>query len=235
MASDNFNFKKFSLQQGRSAFRVGTDGVLLGAAGDIRGVRSILDIGSGTGLIAIMLAQRCHAHITAIEPDKGSFSDLVGNVKNCIWSGNIKTVNISVQNFNPGFKFDLIISNPPWFSNSLRNPDPVKSGARHTDLLTSDDLLSGVDRLIEEEGRFQLILPKTEGDLFISTALKYDFFCNAILKIRSLPSSDISRVIVTFGRKKLFYTETELTVGTGLRHQYTPEYINLTKDFYLKF
>ena len=143
----------------------------LGPTADITNKKRILDIGSGTGLIAIMLAQRSDAEIVAIEPDPESFLQACDNVSGCKWSSRIKVVNTDLQSYDPGTdKFDLIVTNPPYFSNSLKNPDPRKSATRHNDSLSSDDLLSGVARLLADNGIFQLIMPYVEGTIFIAEA-----------------------------------------------------------------
>jgi tRNA1Val (adenine37-N6)-methyltransferase len=236
MANNYFSFKQFTIYQDKSAFKVGTDGVLLGAYTDVKGVRRILDIGSGTGLISIMLAQRCEAEITAIEPDNESYIQTCENVSRCDWYERIKVEHTDLQNFNPGQgKFDLIVTNPPFFSDSLKSPDLRKSFTRHNDSLTSDEILKGVLRLMQDEGRLQLILPYLEGNVFIAEAHKYGLYCNNILKIKPLPSSEIRRLILTFSRNQIKPAEKFLTIEHGRRHEFTEEYINLTKDFYLKF
>lgn len=236
MANDHFSFKQFTIYQHRSAFKVGTDGVLLGACADITGVRSILDIGSGTGLISIMLAQRCDATITAIEPDDESFIQTCENIKNCRWTNRINVEHTRLQAFNPTKgKFDLIVTNPPYFSDSLKNPDLRKSVTRHNDSLTSRDILEGVLKSLKEYGRLQLIMPYVEGNVFIAEAIKYGLYCNRILKIKPLPTSDIRRLILTFSKSQEKTSESFLTIEHGKRHEFTEEYINLTKDFYLKF
>jgi len=236
MANNYFSFKQFTVYQDRSAFKVGTDGVLLGACADITGVRSILDIGSGTGLISIMLAQRCDAAITAIEHDDESFIQTCENIKSCKWHNRINVEHSRFQDFNPTKgKFDLIVTNPPYFSDSLKNPDLRKSVARHNDSLTSRDILEGVLKSMKEDGRLQLILPYNEGNVFIAEASEYGLFCNSILKIKPLPTADIRRLIITFSKVRVKPVERFLTIEHGKRHDYTEEYINLTKDFYLKF
>jgi len=236
MSNDYFTFKQFTINQGNSAFKVGTDAVLLGSSSDVDGVKSILDIGTGTGLIAIMLAQRCDAMITAIEPDHDSFIQAADNAGKCKWSNRIKVLQSLLQSFNPdNEKFNLIVTNPPYFTDSLKNPDPRKSSARHNDSLTSDEILRGVSRLLEDDGRFQIILPYVEGNMFIAQAQKSDLYCNSILKIKPLPTAEIRRLILTFSRKRLNFTERFLTIEHGERHEFTQEYINLTKDFYLRF
>lgn len=236
MAKDYFSFKQFTIYQNKSAFKVGTDGVLLGAIADITDAENILDIGSGTGLISIMLAQRCEAIITAIEPDPESYIQTCENVIHSPWHERIKVVQTTLQDFYQNeIKFDLVITNPPYFSNSLKNPDPRKSSARHNDSLTSDKLLRGVLKFLKEDGSFQLILPYVEGNIFIAEASKYGLYCNNLLKIRPLPSSEIRRLILTFSRIQKKPVERFLTIEHGRRHEYTEEYINLTKEFYLKF
>ena len=236
MGNDYFSFKQFTIYQDKSTFKVGTDGVLLGASADITGVGTILDVGTGTGLIAIMLAQRCNATIIAIEPDYDSFIQTSENVEICKWHDRINVEHTRIQDFNPEpGKFDLIVINPPYFNNSIKNPDPRKSAARHNDYLTSDDILSNISRLLKEDGRLQLIMPYVEGNIFIAEAIKYGFYCNRILKIKPLPASDIRRLILTFSRSKEKTSESFLTIEHGKRHEFTEEYINLTKDFYLKF
>ena len=236
MANDYFSFKHFTIYQHRSAFKVGTDGVLLGACADISGVRSILDIGSGTGLISMMLAQRCDAQITAIEPDYESFKQTCENISRCDWHNRITVEHSDLQNFNSKHeKFDLIVTNPPYFSDSLKSPDSRRSAARHNDSLTTVEILEGVLKLLNDDGRLQLIMPYVEGNVFIAEANKYGLYCNNILKIKPLPNAEIRRLILTFSRFQKKLIEKFLTIERGSRHEFTEEYINLTKDFYLKF
>jgi tRNA1Val (adenine37-N6)-methyltransferase len=236
MANSYFSFKQFTIYQDNSAFKVGTDGVLLGATADVTGVSKVLDIGTGTGLIAIMLAQRCNAEISAIEPDRDSFIQTCSNVHLCKWSSRIRVEHTTLQNFFPETgKFDLIVANPPFFTGSLKNPDTRKSTARHTDTLSSETLLDGVTRLLEEGGKFQLILPYIEGNIFITDAQKFGLHCYNILKIKPLHTAEIRRLILSFSRERLKVAEKFLTIEHGRRHEFTEEYINITKDFYLKF
>jgi tRNA1Val (adenine37-N6)-methyltransferase len=236
MANNYFSFKQFTIYQDMSAFKVGTDGVLLGACSDVTGVKRILDIGTGTGLLAIMLAQRCDAEVVAIEPDHDSFTQACYNVSLCKWNSRIKVEFTDLQNYYPGKdKFDLIVTNPPYFSDSLKNPDIRKSSTRHNDSLTPDELLVGVSRLLEVKGFFQLIMPYVEGNIFIAEAQNFDLYCNKILKIKPLPDAEIRRLILKFSRNRIKTSERFLTIEKGKRHEFTEEYINLTKDFYLKF
>jgi tRNA1Val (adenine37-N6)-methyltransferase len=236
MANNYFSFKQFTVFQDKSAFKVGTDGVLLGAYADVSGREKILDIGTGTGLIALMIAQRCEAEIVAIEPDHDSFIQAEENVMKSKWSGRIKVVNCLLQDYMPLHqRFDLIVTNPPFFIDSLKNPDQAKSKARHNDNLTHSDILYGAERLIEPGGLLQVIMPYAEGNIFLAEASEFGFFCNSIIKIRPTSSSEIRRLILGFSRTRKPAIERFLTIEKGKRHEFTEEYINLTKDFYLKF
>ena len=235
MANSYFNFKHFIIHQDRTAFKVGTDSVLLGASASLEGVKRILDIGSGTGLIALMCAQRSGACIVAIEPDAGSFLQCCGNVDNSSWRERITVRNLALQDFCSAELFDLVITNPPFFSRSHRNPDPRKSASRHNDMLTNEDLLSGVSRLMSDDGKFQLIMPYAEGTVIIAEAANYGLFCNKMVKVRSLPGHPVTRLILTFSRRQIGINEKFLTIEHGRRHEFTEEYMELTRDFYLKF
>ena len=202
----------------------------------LTGAGKILDIGSGTGLISIMLAQRCDAEITAIEPDQESIYSDIENVNQCPWHDRIKVVHTTLQDFNHDHGwFDLIVTNPPYFNNSLKNPDPGKAAARHTGSLTAKEIIEGVLKFMKEDGSLQLVLPYVEGNIFIAEASKYGLYCNNILKIKPLPTSEIRRLILKFSKIQKKPSESFLTIEHGRRHEFTEEYINLTKDFYLKF
>ena len=236
MSNNYFIFKQFTINQDRCAFKVGTDGVLLGASADTSGADRILDIGTGTGLIALMLAQRCQAEITAIEPDKDSFEQACENIQNSKWQKRINILNTSLQDFNPeNLKFDLIVSNPPYFRDSLKNPDPAKAASRHNISLSENELLKGVSRLLAQDGKLQVIMPYAEGNIFIAEASDYGLFCIKIIKIKSLPTSDIRRLILTFSGTRQETVEQFLTIEHGRRHEFTDEYKKLTKEFYMKF
>jgi tRNA1Val (adenine37-N6)-methyltransferase len=237
MANDHFRFKQFLINQGKAAFKVGTDGVLLGAWADISGFRRILDIGTGTGLIALMLAQRCNAFITAIEPDSESYSQAVENIINSRWADRLKVENTDFQSFfnSSPETFDLIVTNPPFFTNSLKNPDIRKSNTRHNEILSTNNILTGVSKLLSAEGKLRLIMPYAEGSLFIAEASSFELYCNNILKVKTQPSGPIRRLLMEFGRDRLQLTEKFLTIESGGRHVYSDEYVELTKDFYLYF
>jgi tRNA1Val (adenine37-N6)-methyltransferase len=236
MASSYFRFKQFTIYQERSAFKVGTDGVLLGACSDLSTGGSILDIGTGTGLIALMAAQRTSGSIVAIEPDHESFLQAGENIDNTAWKDRIELLELPFQDFchNTSQRFGTILSNPPYFRDSLKNPDPAKSRSRHNDSLSSRDLLGGSAALLTETGCLQVILPYAEGNLFIAEAPESGLYCTGIIKIKPKSSGVVKRLILKLERKRKEVTEKFLTIETGVRHHYTEEYMEITKDFFLK-
>ena len=237
MSNNYFKFKQFTIIQEKSVFKVGTDAVLLGACADIIGAKRILDVGTGTGLIAIMVAQRSDAEIIAIEPEENSFLEACDNVKTCKWMNRISVKNTLIQKYftEKDDPFDVIISNPPFFKDSLKNPDKDKAASRHELSLTSSDILEGAARLLNINGSLQIILPYAEGTLFIAEASQQGFFCNRIIKIRPIPTGDIKRLILKFERIKKPLSEKFLTIETGTRHKHTEDYKEITKEFYLSF
>jgi tRNA1Val (adenine37-N6)-methyltransferase len=182
-----------------------------------------------------MMAQRSEATIFALEPDEQSYVQMKENIERSRWSDRIVAVNTRLQDFSSDEKFDLIVSNPPYFSNSLKNPDKRKSDSRHNDNLGNSDLLKYSSGLLAPEGKLQVIMPYPEGSLLIAEAPDHGLFCNEILKIKPLPASEIRRLVLVFSRKKMKPSERFLTIEHGRRHDFTQEYIDLTKDFYLKF
>jgi len=236
MSNDYFQFRQFTVRHDRCAFKVGTDGVLLGALADIRGRSRILDVGTGSGLVALMLAQRSDAALVAIEPHKDSYLQACENTADSPWAGRISVVNCSLQDFLPGdTSFDLIVSNPPFFIASLKSPDPAKSVSRHNDTLTQPDLLRGTARLLTEDGLLQVIMPVDEGRIFIEKAKELELFCTGITHVSPTPFSAPKRLVMCFGRQETPVFESNLTIETGKRHEYTPEFVELIREFYLKF
>ncbi len=231
---DYFDFKQFRIYQHKSAFRIGTDAVLLGAWADTSSAATILDIGTGTGLIALMIAQRTSSDIIAIEPDRQSYEQAIENVEISPWKNRIKIINARVQDYSPGRRFDLLITNPPFFRQSMANRNERLAKARHDNDLSGTDLLKAVKRLIEPGGTFCLILPYTEAAIFIAEASDYDLYCNKILKIKPMPSAPVKRMLMEFGTLKRELRQSFLTVETA-RHKYSDEYIKLAADYYLDF
>ena len=173
----------------------------------------------------------------AIEPHRDSYLQACENVSACPWSSRIKVENISFNEFynRSDMQFDFIIANPPYFINSLLNPDKSKASARHAFSLTPDDLFSGSSFLLKESGSLQVILPYPEGTLFISAAAERGLYCNNIIRIKAVPSGPVIRLILKFEKKKRQTRESFLTIETGSIPKYTDEYIRATRDFYLNF
>ena len=239
-----FQFKQFTIHQDRTAMKVGTDGVLLGAwAPIVPTANRLLDIGTGTGLIALMLAQRidaqrsdCTIEIDAIDIDESSIEQAKENVNNSPFARYIKTHFTSIQKYLPSEKYDAIVCNPPYFVASLKCPDANRTQARHTDSLSFDELLMHSAQLLKDEGTLSVILPTTEGNTLISLASKYGFVLKELVEVHPTPTSDPKRLLIHLIKSKDQEIETKkssLTIEVA-RHQYTPEYIALTREFYLK-
>lgn len=230
-----FQFKQFSIQQNNTAMKVGTDGVLLGCWSATR-EGHILDIGTGTGLIAIILAQRTKtALIDAVEVEAEAYDQANSNIKSCSWSNRITTYNLTIQHFETTTKYDLIISNPPFFIDSTKAPGTERNTARHTDSLSFSDLVLSVVRLLSPEGIFSIILPINEASIFTNLAAAQNLLLNRKCLIKPNPNRAPKRVLMEFSFLESDIVSEELTIETETRHQYTKEYISLTKDFYLKF
>lgn len=261
-----FKFKQFTIHQDRTAMKVGTDGVLLGAwAPIVPTANKLLDIGTGTGLIALMLAQRltqckmqnakctidteksdvnnyelcimnCELKIDAIDIDQSSIEQATENIKNSPFASHITTHHTSLQEHTATEKYDAIVCNPPYFVASLKCPDASRTQARHTDSLSFDDLLQHSARLLNPEGSLSVILPINEGNQLIELAPKYGFSLTELVHVHPTPTSEPKRLLMHFIKQS---TENSSILNSKLtielaRHQYTPEYIALTRNFYLK-
>lgn len=218
--------------------KVGTDGVLLGAWAPItENTYSILDIGAGTGLIALMLAQRSSAdQIDALEIDEDAYEQCVGNFENSPWSDRLFCYHAGLDEFidEPEDEYDLIVSNPPFHTENYFSGDEKRDAARFTESLPFEDLVEAADLLLSENGVFAVIIPFASEENFITLAHNFDLFPVKITRVQGTPTTEIKRSLLAFSRHetKNFPTD-ELVVEIG-RHHYTAEYIALTKDFYLK-
>lgn len=227
-----FRFKQFSVDDSKCAMKVGTDAVILGAWVNVSAADTILDIGTGCGLIALMAAQRSLARITAIDIDESATLQSKENFSVSPWHERIKTVHTAVQQFQPDNLFDLIICNPPFFKNALKTPYLQRNLARHNDTLSFGNLIYAVNRLLNEKGTFAFILPVDEAYEVISIASSHLLFLNRCCTVFSRDDKLPNRVIAEISRK-----ESELKIETltirDQKNQYTSEYKELTKDFYL--
>ena len=238
MSRQYFTFKQFKIYHDRCAMKVGTDGVLIGSWADTNGVSKALDIGAGSGLIAIMLAQRnSDCLIDAVEIDNESFIQAGDNISRCPWAGRIKIFHSSFQDFSAKRKtcYDLIVSNPPYFHNSLTSPVPQRSAAKHSHSLPLQDLIVGTASLLEPDGRFCTIMPVPETKLFIEKAAGSGIFCRRITSVHPNPGKPAKRYLMEFSRWPGEIIRDELVVELERRHDYSDSFRRLTEDFYLSF
>ena len=235
MAKPFFRFKQFTVFHHRCAMKVGTDGVLLGAWTKPENAEKILDIGTGSGLIALMLAQKCVATIHAIDIEPNAVQQARENFENSIWSERMNVEEISLQDFasKSETKFDLIISNPPFFVNSLQTPDKNRSSARHVNELTHTDLLLCAKRLLSKTGRICLILPVNEGLLNIDFAKSNQLYCTKLVYVFPKPDTQAKRVLIEYSLNPITSAISKLEIETNLRHQYSIDFTKLVKDYYL--
>jgi tRNA1Val (adenine37-N6)-methyltransferase len=215
--------------------KVGTDGVLLGAWTPVEPGGSILDAGTGTGLVALMLAQRSPVMITALEIDEAAVCQARENVRCSPWSDRIEVIHSDFKTFVSDHKYDLIVSNPPYFRDSLKSPDEQRNTARHNNQLSYPDLLPGVKRLLSPYGVFSLILPTIVSDKVIEIAGNYDLFPFRRLDVITKQGGTPKRTLLAFSfTKQQAYTQ-EFLLTEISRHQYSDEYVALTKNYYLNF
>lgn len=229
-----FKFKQFDIFQDRTAMKVGTDGVLLGAWTNAENKPSILDIGTGTGLISLMLAQRFQdAQINAIEIDKEAYEQAKENFLNSKFNHRLFIVNQPLQDYQSPQKFDLIVSNPPFFINNQRVEADARKKARQQDSLTFEELLLRTSQLLQPTGDASFIIPFDLEEDFLAISAKFELFPSKITRVKGNKDAEIKRSLINlnFFQAEIDYSELIIEVE---RHQYTKDYINLTRDFYLK-
>lgn len=231
MRSPFFRFKQFTIWHDRCAMKVGTDGVLLGAWVSLRQVRNVLDIGTGSGLIALMIAQRCPAQVTGIDIDSDAIGQAGENALASPWSGRIRFCQADAGAFQGGV-YDTIVSNPPYFRERVHCPDGQRNAARHTESLTFECLLDAVARLMSEDGSFSVILPAEAGERFITLAAERHLYLLRRTYVHTKPSASPKRVLMTFVRTIQACETTHLTLEESPK-VYSREYIGLVGDFYL--
>lgn len=228
-----FQFKQFTIWHDRCAMKVGTDGVLLGAWAPVASAQNILDVGTGTGLVALMLAQRCEASIVALEIDQAAAEQATENVNRSAWQSRIEVIKTDFKEYRSDKKFDVIVSNPPYFEDALQCPDHQRSTARHNSLLTYDELLKGVAGLLSPDGSFTLVVPTEAENRVKEIAFSYALHPVRQLYVVTKPNSPSKRTLITFSFHCEEYT-CEYLLTEVARHQYSQEYIDLTREFYLK-
>ena len=233
-----FQFKQFAVNQDQCAMKIGTDGVLLGAWAPIdTRPNSILDIGTGTGIIALMLAQRCDSQqIDALEIDENAYEQAVDNFESSPWSDRLFCFHAGLDEFveEPEDEYDLIVSNPPFYVEDYRSDNAQRDLARFQEAMPFEDLVEAAALLLSENGIFAVITPFKEEEKFLELAKEYELFPIKITRVKGTHETQIVRSLLAFRRYELaVLTADELVIEIN-RHEYTDDYIALTKEFYLK-
>lgn len=239
MSKKPFRFKEFTIQQDKTAMKIGTDAVLLGAWCVADYPNTILDIGAGTGIISLQLAQRFDAEtIDAVEVDENAYEQTVENFEQSDWADRLYCYHASFQEFATEIAeeeetYDLIVSNPPFYVDAFETEDEARNKARFTSSLSFDELLIGVSKILSENGTFAVIIPFKETTNFVQVAASKLLFLNRICEVSGNPTSEVKRSLLQFSFIETKIEKSALTIEIE-RHQYTNEYVLLTKDFYLK-
>ena len=232
-----FNFKQFHVNQDRCAMKIGTDGVLLGAWTPlINNPYNVLDIGAGTGILSLMLAQRSNAEqIDAIEIDEDAYEQCVENFEASPWGDKLFCFHAGLDEFvdEPEDEYDLIISNPPFYTDDFKSDNTSRDLARFEDALPFEELIEAAAILLSDNGIFSVIIPFKEEERFVSLCKELDLFPLKITRVKGTPTSEIKRSLLAFCRMEQTPLIDELVIEIS-RHNYTSEYIELTKEFYLK-
>lgn len=231
-----FHFKQFDIYQRRSAMRVGTDAVMLAAWSNLSEATHILDVGTGTGVIALICAQRNqNALVEAIDIDEGSVDDALENFKASKWNDRLKVYHGDYRKIASTEKFDFIISNPPYFTDSLRPTDPTRTTARHDDTLPADAFIQKTKTLLTPNGKLSIILPNTELERWVNAAEAVHLIPERICHVHTLPHKEASRVMIEFS----FYFNNEPIMESLLIEkspgEKTEAYKMLITEFYTKW
>ena len=238
MALEAFQFKQFSVAHDRCAMKVGTDAVLLGAWAPVNpATKSILDIGSGSGILALMLAQRCNADlIDGLEIDGEAYEQCVTNFESSPWADRLFCYHASLKAYTNemDIKYDFIISNPPFYSENFSTNDKLRNMARFEAAMPFNELLKSVRKLLSKNGRFCVIIPFKSEKKLVEIGNENTLFSDKILRIRGQKNSIIKRSLLSFSFEKKPVEINEIYLEEK-RHIYSKEFINLTKEFYLKF
>ncbi len=236
MPKNSFTFKQFTIHQDRCAMKVCTDACILGASTAVENVRNVLDIGTGTGLLALMLAQRADAKIDAVEIDEDAYSQALNNVTESKFKDKITIYHQDIKSYSVTNSYDLIISNPPFYQKSLKSPDSQTNKALHAVELTFDELIVSVKRLLKPDGRFVVLLPPFEIEKLIDIAQKKELYLSKKIMIRHDESKPVFRIIATFQNVQILdYQEESLMIHEKDSKAYTENFRVLLKDYYLIF
>src|SRR5436190_4533212 len=229
-----FNFKKFSVCDDGATMKVGTDAVLLGAWAKVEGAGTLLDIGTGSGILALMLAQRTDekAIIDAVELQAPDAAQAATNVGQSPWPDKIIVHHLRIQDYGPPLRYDVIVCNPPYFTNSLRSPDTDRTHARHDTALSTSDLSETAARLLNAGGTFSLILPPNESDSFVLAASHSNLFLTRLTRFFTRSGKPQERSLMEFRNQASLFQEDSLVLYES-GSQWTEKYWNLTSEFYL--
>lgn len=232
-----FYFKQFKVEDGRSTMKVGTDSVLLGAIAEVENTGNILEIGTGCGVIALILAQRSQSKIDAIEIDEGSARQAGENVRNSSWQDRITIIHSSLQDFilQSEKRYDLVISNPPYFSRSLKSSDKKRNISRHNDVLSFDELITGSTGVMSPGGSLWVILPVKESMDFIEKAMNYGLHLHLGMKVIPKTGKECHRVIMHLKKAPAKKVTLQTLTIRNADNSYTLEYMEVTRDLYLDF
>lgn len=240
MRAPDFRFKQFSIWHDQCAMKVNTDGILLGAWSNLSSAKSIIDIGSGTGLIALMLAQKAseseqELQIVGVEIDQAAAVQATDNVAQSPWSQQVEIVQRDIQSFSQdcSTKFDLLVSNPPYFTNSLRSLGDARDKARHNDGLSFADLLKSSDILCSESATFNLILPCNEADRLLTLAAEFNWHLNKRCQVSTVTGKAPTRSLLSLTRTKSATPLLSKLIIRDKTNSYTPEFIELCRAYYL--
>ncbi len=235
--SKPFFFKQFVVHQEKCVMKVGTDGVLLGAWAEVAGIERGLDIGTGSGLIALMLAQRAPAAVIhAVEIDDRSCQQARENAQRSPWAGRLQIHHAAIQDFAPLSEgsYDLIVSNPPFFSGGTFSHNQERNSVRHTIKLPHGDLLTAARSLLSPRGRFSVVLPYIEGLRFQELAQSYRLYCTRMVEVRPRPNKPVERLLLEFETVRRSRQQEQLVIQEAESDEWTEDYKTLTRDFYLK-
>ena len=231
---NEFKFKQFTISQNKTPMKLSTDSVLLGAWANHLSPEKILDIGTGTGILALMAAQKFpSASIIALEINKTAYKEALENIKNSPWKNRITALYQDFIEYSQSTneKFDLIISNPPYFENQLKPADKGKQIAKHTIKLSFETLIKNTEKILSEKGLFSVIIPKLEEQKFIHLCSQNFLFLSRRTSIFPTDKKAANRVMLEFSRTIEAVEEAEIIIRKD--NTYTPEYLKLTKEFYL--